>query len=37
MEKITTIQIEKTTLEKLKKYRITKSDTYDEIRNRFMK
>lgn len=36
MEKRTTIQIEKTTLEKLKKLRITKRDTYDEILNRLI-
>lgn len=36
MEK-TTIQIEHKTLEKLKKQRITKRETYDEILNRLMK
>ena len=36
MEKRTTIQIEKKTLEKLKKKRITKRETYDEIINRLM-
>ena len=37
MEKPTTIQIEKKTLEKLKKLRITRRETYDEILNRLMK
>jgi len=37
MNKRTTIQIEHKTLEKLKKFRITKRETYDEILNRFMK
>ncbi len=36
MEQRTTIQIEKKTLEKLKKLRITKRDTYDEILNRLI-
>ena len=36
MEERTTIQIEKITLEKLKKLRITKRDTYDEILNRLI-
>jgi len=33
----TTIQIRKETREKLKKLRITKRETYDEIINRLMK
>jgi len=37
MEKRTTIQIEHETLEKMKKQRITKKETYDEIINRLMK
>ena len=37
MKQRTTIQIEKTTLEKLKKQRTTKRETYDEIINRLMK
>ncbi len=37
MEQRTTIQIEHKTLEKLKKLRITKRETYDEILNRLMK
>jgi len=37
MEKRTTIQIEHETLEKMKKLRITKMETYDEIINRLMK
>ena len=37
MEQRTTIQIEKITLEKIKKLRITKRETYDEIINRLMK
>jgi len=37
MEKRTTIQIEHETLEKMKKIRITKKETYDEIINRLMK
>jgi hypothetical protein len=37
MEQRTTIQIERKTLEKLKKLRITKRETYDEIINRLMK
>jgi hypothetical protein len=37
MDKKTTIQIEHKTLEELKKFRITKRETYDEILNRFMK
>ena len=37
MEKRTTIQIEKNTLERLKKLRITKRETYDEILNRLIK
>ncbi len=37
MDKRTTIQIEHKTLEKLKKLRITKRDTYDEILNRLIK
>lgn len=36
MERRTTIQIEHKTLEKLKKQRITKRETYDEIINRFI-
>lgn len=36
MEKRTTIQIEHKTLEKLKKLRITKRETYDEILNRLI-
>lgn len=37
MIKRTTIQIEKTTLERLKKERITKRETYDEIIRRLIK
>jgi len=37
MEKRTTIQIERKTLLELKKYRVTKRETYDEIINRLMK
>jgi len=37
MEQRTNIQIEHKTLEKLKKLRITKRETYDEIINRLMK
>ncbi len=37
MEQRTTIQIEKTTLEKMKRLRITKRETYDEVVNRLMK
>ena len=37
MEQRTNIQIEHKTLEKLKKLRITKRETYDEILNRLMK
>jgi len=36
MEERTTIQIEHKTLEKIKKLRITKRETYDEIINRLM-
>jgi len=36
MEQKTSIQIEHKTLEKLKKLRITKRDTYDEILNRLI-
>ena len=36
MEQRTTIQIERKTLEKLKKVRITKRETYDEILNRLL-
>jgi len=36
MERRTTIQIEHKTLEKMKKLRITKKETYDEIINRMM-
>ena len=36
MEQRTTIQIEHRTLEKMKKLRITKRETYDEILNRLM-
>ena len=36
MEKRTTIQIEKKTLDRLKELRITKRDTYDEILNRLI-
>ena len=36
MEQRTTIQIEKKTLERLKKLRITKRETYDEILNRLI-
>ncbi len=36
MKKRTTIQIEHKTLEKMKKIRITKKETYDEIINRLM-
>ncbi|MDI6798627.1 MAG: hypothetical protein QMD12_01355 [Candidatus Aenigmarchaeota archaeon] len=37
MRELTTIQIEKRTREKLKKLRITKRETYDEIINRLIK
>lgn len=37
MEKRTTIQIEHKTLDKMKKIRITKRETYDEIINRLLK
>jgi len=37
MEQRTNIQIEHRTLEKLKKLRITKRETYDEILNRLIK
>jgi len=37
MEKRTTIQIEHKTLKRLKKLRIYKRETYDEIINRLMK
>ena len=37
MEQRTNIQIEHKTLEKLKKLRITKRETYDEILNRLIK
>jgi hypothetical protein len=37
MEERTTIQIESKTLKKMKKLRITKRETYDEILNRLMK
>ncbi len=36
MKQRTTIQIEHKTLEKMKKLRITKRETYDEILNRLM-
>jgi len=36
MKERTTIQLEHPTLEKLKKLRITKRDTYDEIINRLI-
>ena len=36
MDDPTTIQVEKSTLAKLKDFRITKRDTYDEILNRLM-
>ena len=36
MEQRTNIQIEHKTLEKLKKLRITKRETYDEILNRLI-
>lgn len=36
MKQRTTIQIERKTLEKLKKRRTTKRETYDEIINRLM-
>ena len=36
MNKKTTIQIEHKTLERLKKLRITKRDTYEEILNRLV-
>ena len=36
MEQRTTIQIEHKTLEKMKKFRITKRESYDEIINRLM-
>ena len=37
MKQRTNIQIEHKTLEKLKKLRITKRETYDEILNRLIK
>lgn len=37
MKQRTNIQIEHKTLEKMKKLRITKRETYDEIINRLMK
>jgi len=37
MQQRTNIQIERKTLEKLKRMRITKRETYDEIINRLMK
>ena len=37
MNERTTIQIERKTLKKMKKLRITKKETYDEIINRLMK
>jgi len=37
MKKRTNIQIEHSTLVKLKKLRITKRETYDEILNRMMR
>lgn len=37
MENRTTIQIEHKTLEKMKKLRITKKETYDEIIKRLIK
>ena len=37
MDKRTTIQIEHRTLEKMKKIRIAKKETYDEIINRLLK
>ena len=36
MEQKTSVQIERKTLEKLKKLRITRRETYDEILNRLM-
>lgn len=36
MKQRTTIQIEHKTLEKMKKLRVTKRETYDEILNRLM-
>lgn len=36
MDNPTTIQVEKSTLAKLKELRITKRDTYDEILNRLI-
>lgn len=36
MEQRTNIQIEKKTLERLKKHRIVKRETYDELLNRLM-
>lgn len=36
MEEKTTVSIFKTTLERLKKFKLTKRDSYDEIMNRFM-
>ncbi len=36
MERRTTIQIEKKTLDRLKKLRITRRETYDEILNRLI-
>ena len=37
MKQRTNIQIEHKTLEKMKKMRVTKRETYDEIINRLMK
>jgi hypothetical protein len=36
MKDYTSIRVERATLEELKKMRITKRDTYDEILNRLM-
>lgn len=36
MDNRTTIQIEKETLERLKEYKITKRESYDEIVNRIL-
>jgi hypothetical protein len=37
MKQRTNIQVEHITLERLKKFRITKRETYDEILNRLMR
>lgn len=36
MEHRTTVQVEQTTLKRMKKYKITKRESYDEIINRLL-